>query len=63
MRCQACDAALTTRESTRRVTSTGAFLDLCDHCYSFISDVVITSTKFEDCEEPLNDKDEQHGYP
>ena len=41
MRCLSCNKILNTRESTRKYSSNGAFVDLCDHCYSFVADDIV----------------------
>lgn len=38
MRCQACNCELNDFESTRKSAVTEEYLDLCDHCLSYISD-------------------------
>lgn len=43
MRCKACDKALTEFESTRKSASTGEFVDLCNECFKYIKDDVITT--------------------
>ena len=40
MRCLACDRKLTDYESTRKYASSGTFVDLCNRCFSEISDDV-----------------------
>lgn len=40
MRCLACDKRLNDRESTRKYASSGTFVDLCDRCFSTISEDV-----------------------
>lgn len=40
MRCKACDTLLTDYESTRKSIQTGEFLDLCNHCYTYIKEDV-----------------------
>lgn len=40
MRCLACDCLLSDREATRRSIVTDEFLDLCDHCFSTVADVL-----------------------
>ena len=47
MRCLSCDEQLTTQEATRRVLSSGEYLDLCNMCYDQIKDSVITITQCE----------------
>ena len=56
MKCRSCDEILTNREATRRVASSGEFLDLCDRCYLPIKDDVPTRERVEtDLEEMGND--------
>ena len=40
MHCQACDTLLSDFESTRKSETTGEYLDLCNHCYETIADVI-----------------------
>jgi len=42
MRCISCDRGLNDFEATRRVVSTGDFLDLCNKCYKDIQQEVPT---------------------
>lgn len=42
MRCLSCNAALTDFEATRKYASTGQFVDLCNHCFSSVSDQIST---------------------
>lgn len=42
MRCISCDRALNDFESTRRLASTGMFLDMCNRCYKDIEGDVPT---------------------
>ena len=51
MRCLSCNEVLTDREATRRVLSTGEFLDLCDRCYEPIKEDVKTNERIETSEE------------
>jgi hypothetical protein len=37
MRCLACNMELNDSEATRKSQITGEFIDLCNHCYSTIS--------------------------
>lgn len=37
MRCLSCDKNLNDYEATRKYSS-GGFIDLCNHCFSFIKD-------------------------
>jgi len=41
MRCYACNCELSDYESTRKSKVTGQYIDLCDHCFSEVSDVFI----------------------
>lgn len=45
MRCVSCDKNLNDSESTRRVVSTGEFLDMCNKCYSDIAQDVPTVSR------------------
>lgn len=38
MRCRACDKNLSDYESTRKFASHGEFVDLCNHCFSYIKE-------------------------
>ena len=40
MRCLACNKRLNSRESTRKYSSSGNYIDLCDHCFSFVSEEI-----------------------
>lgn len=40
MRCICCDVELSSYEATRRARSDGSFLDMCNTCYSSISEDV-----------------------
>lgn len=42
MRCLSCNAALTDFEATRKYASTGLFVDLCNHCFTSVSDQINT---------------------
>lgn len=42
MRCLSCDAKLTDYESTRKYASSGEFVDLCNHCFSSVSEYLHT---------------------
>lgn len=48
MRCLSCDEALTDSESVRKSSNTGEFLDLCNACFSTISEDIAT---YDDQEE------------
>jgi len=45
MRCQCCNVILTPYESTMRKVSDNSFLDVCERCYSFMSDDVKVLTR------------------
>lgn len=40
MRCLACNDLLTDREVIRKSATTGDYIDLCNHCFATIEDVV-----------------------
>jgi hypothetical protein len=40
MRCLSCDRRLSDRESTRKYASSGTFVDLCDRCFSTVSEEI-----------------------
>lgn len=40
MRCIACNSELTDYESTRKSSTTGEFLDLCNTCYTVINEEI-----------------------
>ena len=40
MRCLSCNCILSSKEATRRGVNSNNFLDLCDRCYSSISDTI-----------------------
>lgn len=44
-RCVSCDRNLNDMESTRRVASTGLFLDMCNKCYADIATEVPTISR------------------
>ena len=43
MRCLSCDKALSDREATRKCLITGEYPDLCNDCFSTISEDVLTT--------------------
>ena len=53
MKCLSCDSILTDEEATRRVKSSGEFLDLCNLCYFPIHNEVelVPSAKDNDNED------------
>lgn len=40
MRCLSCDKRLNDRESVRKYATSGTFVDLCDRCFSTVSDEI-----------------------
>lgn len=45
MRCICCDRNLNDSESTRRLVSTGDFLDMCNKCYKDVENDVPTTVR------------------
>jgi len=45
MRCISCNNNLNDSESTRKIASTGEYLDMCNRCYSDISTEVPTISR------------------
>ena len=68
MRCQCCDKNLNDYESTRKSVSTGEYLDMCNKCYSTISDDLLSEVRYdlydgnEDDEYEEGDYDEESYY-
>lgn len=64
MRCLSCNKNLNVQESTRKYSSNGTFVDLCNHCYSFVADDISAVEgsgyveDFEESGEPENFSDE-----
>jgi hypothetical protein len=40
MRCLSCNRRLNDKEATRKYSSSGTFVDLCDSCFGYIEDEV-----------------------
>lgn len=40
MRCLSCNKQLNDREATRKYTTSGRFLDLCDRCFGHVADEI-----------------------
>lgn len=61
MRCLACDARLTEFEATRRSATTNEFIDLCNRCFSSVSEDLHTLER-EDLahDEDLMDYEDNH---
>jgi hypothetical protein len=57
MRCQCCDKNLNDFESTRKSVSTGEYLDMCNKCYSTISDDLLSEVRYD-----LYDGNEEDEY-
>lgn len=57
MRCLACDKRLNNRESTRKYSSSGTYIDLCDRCFSLVAEEIpdvadgINPDDFDDAED------------
>ena len=47
MRCQCCDKNLNDYESTRKSVSSGEYLDMCNKCYSSISDDLLSVERYD----------------
>jgi hypothetical protein len=47
MRCQCCDKNLNDYESTRKSVSTGEYLDMCNKCYSTVSDDLLSEVRYD----------------
>lgn len=58
MRCLACNVLLTDFEATRKSFDTDEFIDLCNHCFSFIKNDVIVVERDDLDELPNNSDDE-----
>jgi hypothetical protein len=57
MRCQCCDKNLNDYESTRKSVSTGEYLDMCNKCYSTVSDDLLSEVRYD-----LYDGNEEDEY-
>jgi hypothetical protein len=57
MRCHCCDKNLNDYESTRKSVSTGEYLDMCNKCYSTISDDLLSEVRYD-----LYDGNEEDEY-
>lgn len=55
MKCFSCDCLLSDFESTRKSKVTGQYLDLCNSCFSEVSDVFITEEERLEEEELQDD--------
>jgi len=61
MRCLACNKLLNDREATRKYSTSGTFIDLCDHCFSFVSDDIPDVDEPDDIGDDFNGDDERDG--
>jgi hypothetical protein len=62
MRCQCCDKNLNDYESTRKSVSTGEYLDMCNKCYSTISDDLLSEVRYDLYDGNEDDEYEQGDY-
>lgn len=58
MKCLSCDTILTDLEATRKFSGSGAFVDLCNDCFSTIADEVEVMEN-ESLSETLNEEDDK----
>ena len=58
MRCLSCDCLLFGHEITRKYKSTGEYIDLCDNCFSEISDFLEVIEKEQESDEFYAEKTE-----
>jgi hypothetical protein len=47
MRCYCCDKNLNDFESTRKHATTGEYLDMCNKCYSTVSDDLLSVERYD----------------
>lgn len=47
MRCKACDKQLSDFEATRKSLESGDFIDLCNNCFSYVSDSMHVSIRMD----------------
>jgi hypothetical protein len=62
MRCQCCDKNLNDYESTRKSVSTGEYLDMCNKCYSTISDDLLSEVRYDLYDGNEEDEHEEGDY-
>lgn len=59
MRCLACNVRLNKRESTRKYASSGTYIDLCDRCFSHVSEEIAdVSDGYDPTADDLDDNNE-----
>jgi len=61
MRCLSCDKRLNDRESVRKYSSSGTFVDLCDRCFATVSDDIPDVEEGEGGASDYTDEDEKDG--
>jgi hypothetical protein len=62
MRCHCCDKNLNDYESTRKSVSTGEYLDMCNKCYSTISDDLLSEVRYDLYDGNEDDEYEEGDY-
>jgi hypothetical protein len=62
MRCQCCDKNLNDYESTRKSVSTGEYLDMCNKCYSTVSDDLLSEVRYDLYDGNEDDEYEEGDY-
>lgn len=62
MRCKSCDCRLSDLECSRKSAATGEYLDICNHCYSYIKEEVPTIVNPTLIKEESIDDDDDSTY-
>jgi hypothetical protein len=62
MRCICCDKNLNDYESTRKSVSTGEYLDMCNKCYSTVSDDLLSEVRYDLYDGNEDDEYEEGDY-
>jgi hypothetical protein len=62
MRCHCCDKNLNDYESTRKSVSTGEYLDMCNKCYSTVSDDLLSEVRYDLYDGNEDDEYEEGDY-
>jgi hypothetical protein len=62
MRCQCCDKNLNDFESTRKHATTGEYLDMCNKCYSTVSDDLLSEVRYDLYDGNEDDEYEEGDY-
>ena len=62
MRCYCCDKNLNDYESTRKSVSTGEYLDMCNKCYSTVSDDLLSEVRYDLYDGNEDDEYEEGDY-